>query len=205
MANPTGLLMGAVLMLCHINQTEVATDVHNAFLKTVEEGIHTYDVYTEGVSKKKVGTKEFADEIISRLGQKPERLKAVHYNKGEEHTVKKTASAPTQKNKQLVGVDVFVDSTEQVATIQEKLAKPNNTELKLTMIGNRGTSVWPTLHPETTCVDQWRCRFKGEKVTPEQVIALLNSLHAEGIECIKTENLYTFDGQPGYSLSQDEQ
>src|SRR2546426_2193576 len=45
LANPSGLLLGAVLMLVHIGQTEVAEKVHNAWLRTIEDGIHTYDVY----------------------------------------------------------------------------------------------------------------------------------------------------------------
>ena len=79
LANPSGLLLGAVMMLVHIDQTDVAERVHNAWLRTLEDGIHTYDIYTEGVSKEKVGTKEFAQAVVARLGQKPEKLKAVSY------------------------------------------------------------------------------------------------------------------------------
>src|SRR5262249_54756971 len=71
LANPSGLLMGAVLMLVHIDQPEVAARVHNAWLRTIEDGIHTYDIYTEGVSIQKAGTKEFAAAVVARLGQKP--------------------------------------------------------------------------------------------------------------------------------------
>src|SRR3989454_1903179 len=79
LANPTGLLLGAVLMLVHINQPDVAARVHNAWLRTIEDGVHTYDVFTEGVSSVKAGTKEFAAAVIERLGQKPNTLKAVTY------------------------------------------------------------------------------------------------------------------------------
>src|SRR4051794_31932018 len=79
-ANPSGLLMGAVMMLVHISQADVAERVHNAWLKTLEDGIHTYDIYTEGVSKQKVGTKEFAQAVVARMGQRPEKLKAVSYS-----------------------------------------------------------------------------------------------------------------------------
>src|SRR6266536_27306 len=63
LANPSGLLLGAVLMLVHIGQTEIAEKVHNAWLRTIEDGIHTYDVYNEATSKQKVGTKEFAEAV----------------------------------------------------------------------------------------------------------------------------------------------
>ena len=81
MANPSGLLQGAIMMLNHIGQTEVAERVQNAWLKTIEDGVHTYDIYKEGVSKEKVGTSGFAEAVIARLGQKPEILHAVHYEK----------------------------------------------------------------------------------------------------------------------------
>src|SRR6266480_3201570 len=80
-ANPSGLLLGAVMMLVHINQPDVATLVHNAWLRTIEDGIHTYDIYVESVSKQKVGTKEFAAAVIERMGQKPNTLKPVVYAK----------------------------------------------------------------------------------------------------------------------------
>src|SRR5207302_6060294 len=70
-ANPSGLLLGAVLMLVHIGQGDVATNVHNAWLCTIEDGVHTYDIFDQNVSKEKVGTKEFAGAVIARLGRKP--------------------------------------------------------------------------------------------------------------------------------------
>src|SRR5215470_15042134 len=84
LANPSGLLLAAVMMLVHIDQPEVATLVHNAWLRTIEDGIHTYDIYVEGVSKQKVGTKEFAEAVIARLGQQPNTLKPVAYKKRAE-------------------------------------------------------------------------------------------------------------------------
>ena len=70
LANPSGLLLGAVMMLVHIGQTDMAERVHNAWLRTIEDGIHTYDIYDEGVSKQKVGTKEFAEAVVERLGRR---------------------------------------------------------------------------------------------------------------------------------------
>ena len=80
LANPSGLLLGAVMMLVHIDQPDIAERVHNAWLRTMEDGAHTYDIYEEGVSKQKLGTKEFAEAVVSRLGQKPQTLKTVSYS-----------------------------------------------------------------------------------------------------------------------------
>src|ERR687893_2461931 len=81
-ANPSGLLLGAVMMLVHIGQGDVAERVHNAWLRALESGVHTYDIYDSSVSKEKVGTREFAQGVVGRLGQRPELLKAVSYKSG---------------------------------------------------------------------------------------------------------------------------
>src|SRR5438067_5830296 len=82
-ANPSGPLLGAVMMLVHTGQTDVAERAHNAWLKTMEDGIHTYDIYKEGVSKERVGTREFAEAVVARVGRRPEQLKAVSDKAGE--------------------------------------------------------------------------------------------------------------------------
>src|SRR6185295_4010850 len=41
LANPSGLLLGGVMMLVQIGQPEAAERVHNAWLRTLEDGIHT--------------------------------------------------------------------------------------------------------------------------------------------------------------------
>src|SRR5215475_8463579 len=109
LANPSGLLLGSVMMLVHINQQDVAERVHNAWLRTIEDGVHTYDIFDESVSKQKVGTREFVRAVVERLGQKPRTLKAVSYS----GATSKTAAAHVEKarpdlKRQLVGVDVQV-------------------------------------------------------------------------------------------------
>src|SRR4030095_3956027 len=83
LANPSGLLLGAVMMLAHINQPDIAAKAHNAWLKTIEDGIHTYDIFREGKSKQKAGTKEFTDAVVARIGQRPLTLKEAAYKNFE--------------------------------------------------------------------------------------------------------------------------
>src|SRR6187455_2998182 len=104
LANPSGLLLGAVMMLVHVGLTDHAERVHNAWLRTIEDGIHTYDIYDEKVSKQKVGTKEFAEAVSERLGQSPQVLKAVAYAKAEPQKAGGAAASVSTK-KDLVGVD----------------------------------------------------------------------------------------------------
>jgi isocitrate dehydrogenase len=205
-ANPAGLLLGAVMMLVHIGQSEVAARVHNAYLRTLEEGIHTQDIFADGVSARKVGTKDFADAVIARLGMRPEKLKPVDYAAAA--ALPQTAWVQgARSEKALVGVDVFLDwrhgSAEELGTAVQALG---NADLKLTMVTNRGVKVWPGGAPETFCTDHWRCRFlsapEGGVATHGQIIQLLQRFHDAGFDFIKTEHLCTFDGKPGYSLGQ---
>ncbi|MCL4355838.1 MAG: NADP-dependent isocitrate dehydrogenase [Nitrososphaerota archaeon] len=204
-ANPSGLLLAAVQMLVHIGQGDVAARVHNAWLKTIEDGIHTYDIYDPAVSKEKVGTREFAAAVIARLGKKPQALKAVEYPvHGSPITIKlKERPLPV---KELVGIDIFVEWREAVELLGKRLEEHAGPDFQLVMITNRGTKVYPGGVAETFCVDHWRCRFQalhnGEPVAHEQVIALLSRLIAAGLPPIKTEGLFTFDGLPGFSLGQ---
>lgn len=205
MANPSGLLHGAIMMLNHIGQIEIAEKIQNAWLKTIEDGIHTYDIFKEGTSKQKVGTSEFADAIISNLGKKPVKLKEVKYNKESALNLPKY-KRKNPANKQLVGVDVFIqwngsDPNELANSL--KTMEQNN--VKLSMITNRGIKVWPDGFKETFCTDHWRCRFKpteGTIISKSDIIELLKSAETNKIDSIKTENLYEFNGKPAYSLGQ---
>ncbi len=205
MANPSGLLQGAILMLNHLGQTEVAEKVQNAWLKTIEDGIHTYDIYKEGVSKQKVGTREFAEAVISNLGQRPSQLKEVSYANGTTLNLPKYQRKPAAA-KELQGVDLFVhwrgESPDELAGVVQKL---NNERVQLNMITNRGIKVWPEGFPETFCTDHWRCRFKpveGAQISKQDIIDLLAGALGQSIDVVKTENLYAFDGKPAFSLGQ---
>jgi isocitrate dehydrogenase len=209
-ANPSGLILAAVMMLVHIDQPDVATQVHNAWLRTIEDGIHTYDIYVEGVSKEKVGTKEFAKAVIARLGQQPQVLKAVSYTTSPQHEeYKSVTSKQSLEQKDLVGVDVFLDWHNGNANeLGETFKQVSGDGLELVVITNRGAKVWPEGLPETFCTDHWRCRFlapeRGTTIGHEQVIELLHRVNEAGFDFIKTENLYNFDGKASYSAVQGE-
>jgi isocitrate dehydrogenase len=208
LANPSGLLLGAVLMLVHIGESETAERVHNGWLRTIEDGIHTYDIYDEKVSKQKVGTKEFAEAVVQRLGQTPHLLKPAKYQRAEAVTTRSVQAGRTASKKELVGVDVFLDWSKGAANdLGDALSTLSGSGVTLKMISNRGVKVWPGGHSETFCSDHWRCRFLGEadsSVSHPQVIDLLGRVASAGFDFIKTENLYTFDGVRGFSLDQGE-
>lgn len=203
-ANPSGLLLAAIQMLVHIEQTAPATLIHNAWLRTLEEGIHTYDIFKEKTSKQKVGTKEFAQAVINNLGKSPETLPKVHYAKSK-HMQLATDSHKGYIKKDLVGIDLFIQSEKSAAAFAQELNTISHF-LKLKMITNRGVKVWPESHPETLCIDNWRCRFmpmeKNGLVTHEQINELLQIMAKRSLDVTQTQNLYTFNGKAGYSDSE---
>lgn len=208
LANPSGLLLGAVQMLVHMGQGKTAAKVHNAWLKTVEDGVHTYDIYREGVSKKKVGTKEFATAVMERLNEQPLKLESVFYTDAapmDLHYERKVTYKAAKKD--LIGVDVFVqeDRRNPSALAEKLIHATQNLPLDLQMITNRGVKVWPKGNSETFCTDHWRCRLvtKNNGISNMAVHwMLMKSLTEHGIDIVKTENLYLFDGEKGYSLGQ---
>jgi isocitrate dehydrogenase len=205
LANPSGLLQGAIQMLIHIGETEVAEKVQNAWLTTIEEGIHTYDIYKEGISKQKVGTKEFAQAVIANLGKKPNTLKSVSFAKNVKLNLPRYVKKALAK-KDLVGVDVFVHwNGLNPNVLAEQIQKIETKNVKLSMITNRGIKVWPEGFEETFCTDHWRCRFKpseGHDLSKNEIISILIKAQEHNIDAIKTENLYNFNGKAGYSLGQ---
>ncbi len=210
-ANPSGLLLAAIQMLVYIGQPEPATLIHNAWLKTLEDGILTGDLFKEGVHKKKVNTSEFADAVIQNLGQKPSTLKPVLYTSGENKKIEGKYTMTQKAEKKLVGVDIFIDwdeSNRNPDVLGKMLDSISTQNLKFQKISNRGTKVYPDGNPATFCTDHWRCRFVTDKfavsASNKEIIDLMQQITAQNLDIIKTENLYTFDGKLGFSVLQGE-
>lgn len=203
-ANPSGLIRASVMMLNHMGFQDSAQVIKNAWSRTIEEGIHTRDIFKEGLSKRLVSTPDFTEAVIANLGKKPEKIKSVEYAKDVKFSMPVYRRKKPAK-KVLRGVDVFVDwSGSDADKLAEKLQKLNG-DMKLTMITNRGVKVWPGGFSETFRTDHWRCRFEapdGKAVGKDKIPTLLAKAIEKDIDVIKTENLYEFDGAQGYSLGQ---
>jgi len=205
-ANPSGLLLAGVLMLQHLGQNLAAERVHNAWLSTLEAGIHTGDIYREGTSRVRVNTVGFTEAVIARLGEEPRHLTPARYV-GRPVPKVPSASARTPQRKELLGVDVFADWREagRDPDVLAGLLQARQGAFELKVITNRGVMVWPDGFPETFATDHWRCRFLvagGGVAERRAVVDLLARLVDAGIDVIKTENLYAFDGVQGFSQAQ---
>lgn len=206
-ANPSGLLLGAVMMLVHIGQGDIAGKIHNAWLKTLEDGIHTGEVFREGISSKKVGTQDFADAVIERLGQSPSDLPIKDYSGCPSGGMKLPPLKPVvMEKKQRVGVDIGINWDGTPNDLAERIQGCTEGHLQLQMISNRGTKVWPDGRPETFCSDNWRLRFKSTEghVKTSEVLALMTRMNENGLNFTKSVMLNTFDGVEGFTVAQGE-
>ena len=206
-ANPSGLLNGAIMMLVHIGQGNIAANIENAWKKTIEDGVHTVDIYNDKTSSKKVGTKEFAEAVVERLGQKPSNLKIADYSASVSQSKDFSYEIDDSEEKTLVGVDIFVDIH---ANSAEEIAKKVNVldagSMVMKTIASKGLKVWPRDDEYLIESDHWCCRFMPDSgtITHSEIVSLLNKFSAAGIDFVKVENLYEFDGKRGYSLAQGE-
>jgi isocitrate dehydrogenase len=203
--NPSGLLLAGVMMMAYLGEAKLASRIHEAWLCTIEEGIHTYDIFNPKTSKLKVGTQEFAEAVVKNLGNKPRQLKSPIY-KAASKIIPLLTEHKTKIDRKLVGVDIFIYSKTKAAAFQKKVCELNPAPFKLQMITNRGVRIWPNGHPETFCIEQWRCRFVAKdakySIQPQEIIDLLENFINDGYDVIKTENLYTFNGEFGYTSAE---
>ncbi|MBI1192764.1 MAG: NADP-dependent isocitrate dehydrogenase [Bacteroidetes bacterium] len=222
MANPSGLLNAACMMLGHLGLNEQSAVIQNAWRKTLEDGIHTADIASGSHTRQQVGTQGFAQAVVQRIGERPRNLATVQ--PGVSKPIQLPAYVPTQVTKRLVGQDVFLhwngaDGIRDPQQLGHLLETHAGKALKLKMVTNRGVKVYPEGFPETFCTDHWRCRFvstdskldawgqsmiQAREVSFQDVLALQSRLNAAGLDIIKTENLYEINGERAYTLGQGE-
>lgn len=207
-ANPSGLLLGSVMMLVHIGQGDVAARVHNAWLRTLEDGIHTGEIFRPGTSKEKVGTDGFCKAVIERLGALPQKLRVANYDGVPAGGMKLPPLKPTvQEEKVRVGVDINLTWNGSPDDLANKVLPCCTENLHLQMISNRGVKVWPNGQPDTACADNWRLRFlskDGGNVRTSEILNLMTTMNQADMNFTKSVILHTFDGKPGFTAAQGE-
>lgn len=156
-ANPSGLILASVQMLAHLGCIQKAGLIHNAWLKTIEEGIHTYDIYHPSTSRKQVGTKEFGQAVVERLGDLPSQLAPVQYKKSI--PLSKERPLFPAKPKRLIGADLFIEWGENWEELQKKIQSCLSPAFQIDSIHNRGSSIWPTHSHFVNLSDLWRFRI----------------------------------------------
>ena len=201
-ANPTALVLSAVMMLRFIGAFAAADAVENAVLVTLESHVHTSDIARVGTA---VGTVAFTDAVIANLGRSSRHFVPRAHKPIIVPALPALAAGEAPAQRAVVGADLFVESTADVdalgASLQRAVA---GSTVTLQMIANRGTQLWPRRAGETDVVDSWRCRFvpiSGE-LTDARLIDLLQRV-AAAHRWTHVEKLNQFDGVNGFTKTQD--
>jgi len=205
-ANPTAMILSGVLLLRHIGELDAARTVENAVLATLEDGTSV----TKDVAGKNppVGTQAYADAVIANFGRQPSRFGARDYKELKMPIFSGGPVTVVPRQRATLGCDVFVEgdcTPVQLGDFLTSVAPAAG--LKLKMISNRGTQVYPSRGAETDCVDQWRCRFmatNGPGVSVSGISTLLADIEKGGYRWAHIEKLEEIDGAPGYTKAQGE-
>jgi isocitrate dehydrogenase len=202
-ANPTAVILSAVMLLRHIGEVDTADRVERAVVATLADGIHTRDVAGESV-----GTRAFSEAIIERLERDVaggEGAPAIRRRRPLSiPTVEPSSYVP--ETRQVVGCDVFVEwggSVTELAALVEPLVEAGR--LRLKMISSRGTMVYPG-RAAPSLVDHYRCRFiaRGEDDIGDDDILDLVARIGAAVRWMHIEKLQKFDGEPGFTRAQGE-
>lgn len=203
-ANPTGLMLAAVEMLSFLGFSEESQKMHHAILRTIENKDLTIDLARHIKGCEALSTVEFTEKVIENLGEEAQILK--HVNSNYSKAEKRTIQADYSEVKKLHGVDIFIDDKNKDPNALARKLLELGDKLELQMITNRGVMVWPNYNPATYCTDHWRCRFvskeKDSTVSHIDIANTLKTLSENNIDFIKTEGLYLFNGEAGFSLGQ---
>lgn len=206
-ANPTAIILSAVMMLRYLGEVEAANRIEAALLKTLADG----QGYTADVANGRtvIGTSAFTDLIIANIGNSPAGWEPrPHQQLQIPKASGQTVFAPAQ-SKEVVGIDVFVSfggSSQALGDLLEKAA--SDTEFRLKMISNRGTQVYPSTGSQTDCVDHWRCRFMidnpANDLALQKINHLLGRIESNSVSWMHIEKLNRFDGENAFTMAQGE-
>jgi isocitrate dehydrogenase len=203
--NPTAVLLSAVMMLRHLGEFAAARTIENALLVTLERGFYTRDVRVEG----SLGTRKFADTIIEHFGLAPTSWKVREHKPLVVPDLLSIPDFVQAEQRRTVGVDVFIESAlipQELGTSLEWIAAPSS--LRLKMISNRGTKVYPATGASTDYVDHWRCRFvlpedHVESLADREIHELLERIGGV-YRWMHVEKLNEFDHTAGFTRAQGE-
>ena len=207
-ANPTALLLSGLGMLRHLGMLNSAARIENALLYTLESGVHTGDFGDKTIPS--VNTTEFADAIINNLGKKPSRSAKPQQEDtaGASKVLELSSNAMMESHEEesekIVGVDFFIESTDQPEDLAAKCKRHGGVKFKLLNISNRGTQVWPTGSKYTNLINQYNVRFESlDEVALHQtdIVGLYASLCGDFKVC-SFELLNVWGDLRGYSLAQ---
>jgi len=203
--NPTAVLCSGIMMLRYMGEFEAASKIENALMVTMESGTNPTGDIVGYDNPKATTTSAFADAIIANFGKLPSNYKI------REHkpiVMREPTMTVTPKTRRVVGMDVFVELAEHPVKVGPQIeAILEGTPLKLKMMSNRGTQIYPDKGTLIDCVDQSRCRVVQRDSTGSVTDAVLMDVLAKIAAKFMwqhIEKLQEFDGQLAYTKAQGE-
>lgn len=204
--NPTAVILSGVMMLRHLGEFEAANKITHALICTLEDGkFMTRDVVGDA---KATTTTGYTDAIIANFGRT-----AKHFPVRDTKPIKlpelpSTPAFVTVATRRVIGADIFIESPllpHELGPSLERFAE--GTPLKLKMISNRGTQVYPPTGAMTDCVDSYRCRFilrdTAGDLQDADLLALVNKIATQH-RWNHIEKMQEFNGEAGYTKAQGE-
>ena len=202
LANPTALILSAAMMLRHIGEGTAANNVEQAVLVTLEHGVRTSDMHGDSHA---YSTTEFTDAVISNLGRRSRTASSRDYRAVKVPKTPREVGHVDPVTRRVVGVDVFVESTDRPDAIAESLrGAVTGSRLDLLSIANRGTTVYPQRDSNIGLVDHYRCRFvcrDAADVLDADILDVLQRV-AKTYPWMHVEKLQQFDGVDAFSKAQ---
>ena len=226
-ANPTGLIQASVMMLVHLNESFFANKIRNALYKTIEDGIHTADIFNAKNSVKKVGTKEFTQAVIKNLNNSPSQLPVANFanktiEESQNNQQKSTIKIQEKDKKSLIGIDLFIDWNKNFDDLLNLLKSLESEKFELKMISAKGLLLFPLIDKNMMPNydgDLTTLRFVGKgicgkssseilnpniKIEHKDITNLLNYLIDKNIDFVKYEGLYLFNDKVAFTSGQGE-
>ena len=226
-ANPTGLIQASVMMLVHLNESFFANKIRNALYKTIEDGIHTADIFNAKTSVKKVGTKEFTQAVIKNLNNSPSQLPVANFanktiEESQNNQQKSTIKIQEKDKKSLIGIDLFIDWNKNFDDLLNLLKSLESEKFELKMISAKGLLLFPLIDKNMMPNydgDLTTLRFVGKgicgkssseilnpniKIEHKDITNLLNYLIDKNIDFVKYEGLYLFNDKVAFTSGQGE-
>ena len=207
LANPSGLLHGALLMLVHIGQPRSRRESPQRVAATIEDGIHTYDIYKEGVSKEKVGTR--SSPTRSSRGWARSRSTSSRSNTIQDVqmnlAIRPAGKPPRRPAPASTSSSIAATATrDQIAVLMQQLQRRRHETYGHQQPRNQGLAERQRRHVlERSLVVPLRRPTASVHVASTSRSCSTRPT-GSGSTSIKTEGLFTFDGERGYSLAQGE-